>query len=240
MCSNNILNVQETTTILNVYTKKGWKRIECTKYISIALRAILNKSRRQHPTKQQLNGHLSSITKTIEVRRTRHAGQSWRSRDKLICDVLLWNSSHGRAKAGRPARTYIRDTGCSPEDMPEAMNDWKEWKERVRDIRAGGTTRWYIYIYIYIYIQFSLNIIDIFCLHIFLLILSYCCIYFKVFSGNSLIYFSIIIYFPSSFCPTLGHHQGRVYKKSDVTFVCKLLLCKKKSIWSVAVCSVYF
>ena len=32
----------------------------------------------------------------------------------------------------------------------------------------------YCYIYIYIYIQISLNIIDIFCLHIFLLILSYC------------------------------------------------------------------
>ena len=32
-----------------------------------------------------------------------------------------------RAKAGRPARTYIQqlceDTGCSPEDLPEAMND---------------------------------------------------------------------------------------------------------------------
>ena len=31
------------------------------------------------------------------------------------------------AKAGRPARTYIQqlcdDTGCSPEDLPEAMND---------------------------------------------------------------------------------------------------------------------
>ena len=38
------------------------------------LRAILNKSWRQHPTKQQLYGHLLSITKTIQVRRTKHAG----------------------------------------------------------------------------------------------------------------------------------------------------------------------
>ena len=36
------------------------------------LRAILNKSWRQHPTKQQLYGHLPPITKTIKVRRTRH------------------------------------------------------------------------------------------------------------------------------------------------------------------------
>ena len=32
------------------------------------------------------------------------------------------------------------DTGCSPEDLPEAMNDREKWRERVRDIRAGGTT----------------------------------------------------------------------------------------------------
>ena len=38
------------------------------------LRAILNRSWRQHPTKQQLYGHLLAITKTIEIRRTRHAG----------------------------------------------------------------------------------------------------------------------------------------------------------------------
>ena len=51
------------------------------------LRAILNKSWRQHPTKHQLYGHLPPITKTIQVRRTRHAGHCWRSRDKLISDV---------------------------------------------------------------------------------------------------------------------------------------------------------
>ena len=54
------------------------------------LRAILNKSWRQHSTKYQLYGHLPPITKTIQVRRTRHAGHCWRSRDELISDVLLW------------------------------------------------------------------------------------------------------------------------------------------------------
>ena len=41
------------------------------------------------------------------------------------------------------------DTGCSPEDLPEAMNDREKWRERVRDIRASGTTwwwGWYIFI----------------------------------------------------------------------------------------------
>ena len=108
------------------------------------LRAILNKSWRQHPTKPQLYGHLPPITKTIQVRRTRHAGHCWRSRDELISDVLLWTPAHGQAKAGRPARTYIQqpceDTGCSPEDLPEAMNDREEWRERVWDTCASGTT----------------------------------------------------------------------------------------------------
>ena len=72
------------------------------------LRAILNKSRRQHPTKHQLYGHLPPITKTIQVRRTRHAGHCWKSRGELIRDVLLWTPTYGRAKAGRPARTYIQ------------------------------------------------------------------------------------------------------------------------------------
>ena len=108
------------------------------------LRAILNKSWRQHPTRHQLYGHLPPITKTIQVRRTRHAGHCWRSRDELIRDVLLWTPTHGRAKAGRPARTYIQqlceDTGCCPEDLPRAMNDREEWRERVRDIRATSVT----------------------------------------------------------------------------------------------------
>ena len=120
----------------------------------VSMRAIRNKSWQQHPTRHQLYGHLPPITKTIQVRRTRHAGHCWRSRDELIRDVLLWIPTHGRAKAGRPARTYIQqlceDTGFCPEDLPRAMNE--EWREKVRDIRATSAIWWYIYIYIYIYI----------------------------------------------------------------------------------------
>ena len=51
---------------------------------------------------------------------------------------------YGCAKA---ARTYIQqlceDTGCNPEDLLEAMNDREKWRERVRDIRAGGMTWWW-------------------------------------------------------------------------------------------------
>ena len=54
-----------------------------------------------------------------------------------MSDVFLWTTLCDRAKAGRPAGTYIQqlceDTGFSPEDLPEAMNDREEWQERVRD-----------------------------------------------------------------------------------------------------------
>ena len=111
---------------------------------TIMFRAILNKSWRQHPTRHQLYGHLPPITKTIQARRTRHAGHCWRSDDELISDVLLWNPTYSRAKAGRPVRTHAQqlceDTGCSSEDLSKAMNDKVEWRERVRDIHARGTT----------------------------------------------------------------------------------------------------
>ena len=125
------------------------------------LRAVLNKSWQQHPTRHQLYGHLPPITKTIQVRRTKHAGHCWRSKDELISDVLLWTPTYGCAKAGWPARTYIQqlceDTGCNPEDLPEAMNDREKWRERVRDIRAGGATWWWwlLYFYISCIIQFA-------------------------------------------------------------------------------------
>ena len=100
------------------------------------LRVILNKSWRQHSTRHQLYGHLPPITKTIQARRTRHAGH-W-------CTPM--DPTYGRAKAGWPARTCIQqlceDTGCSPEDLLEVMNDRERWWKRVRDIRACGMTWW--------------------------------------------------------------------------------------------------
>ena len=69
---------------------------------------VWNKSWWQYTIKQQLYSHLPSITKTIQVRWTRHVGHCWRSKGKLISDVLLWTPSHGQVKVERPARTYIQ------------------------------------------------------------------------------------------------------------------------------------
>ena len=76
------------------------------------LRTILNKSWRQHPTRHQLYGHLPPITKTIQVRRTRHAGHYWRSKDELISDVLLWPPHMAKQKQDDQLeltyRSYVR------------------------------------------------------------------------------------------------------------------------------------
>ena len=103
------------------------------------LLAILNKSWRQHPRSTNYTATCLPSRKLSKL--DEHC---WRIRDELISGVLLWTPTYGRAKAGRSARTCIqqlcKDTGCSPEDLPEPMNDRKKWRERVRDIRASGTT----------------------------------------------------------------------------------------------------
>ena len=178
------------------------------------LRAILNKSWQQHPTRHQLYGHLPPITKTIQVRRTRHAGHCWRSRDELIRDVLLWIPTHGRAKAGRPARTYIQqlceDTGCCPEDLPRAMNDREEWRERVRDIRAASTIWWWWWCLFHISISWVCYIIKIY-----LIVVSFLPVLWKKnepFTANKIHLFAILA---SLQLYRLHHNENRIVDQSS-------------------------
>ena len=43
--------------------------------------------------------------------------------------------------------------------------------------------------------------------------------YFYRIRGELIYVLSIVVCIPSTFCPILGHHQARIYYKSDVTFV---------------------
>ena len=108
---------------------------------TIMLRAILNKSWRQHPMRHQLYGSCLPSRKLYKL----DEPDTWDTAGEArTSDVLLWTPTYGQAKGGRPARTYIQqlceDSGCYPEDLPEAMNDREKWRERVRDIRAGSMT----------------------------------------------------------------------------------------------------
>ena len=70
------------------------------------LQAIVNKFWKANPSKQQLYGYLSPISKTNQVRRKRQVGHCWRNKDEIISDVLPGTSSLGRYSVGRLARTY--------------------------------------------------------------------------------------------------------------------------------------
>ena len=91
------------------------------------LRAVLNKSSGQHPTKRQFNDHQSHISKTFQTRRARHARHYWRCKGELISDVPLWTPSLGLARVGRLAKPNLQqlcsDTGYSMEELAKAMDD---------------------------------------------------------------------------------------------------------------------
>ena len=48
-------------------------------------------------------------------------------------NVLLWTTTHRRARVGQPVRIYIHqfcaDTGYHLEDLPNVMNDRGGWRE---------------------------------------------------------------------------------------------------------------
>ena len=97
------------------------------------LRAILNKSWKQHPTKQQLYSNLPPILKTIQVIRTKHAGEARRN----LCDIFLWTATHGHVIVSQPTRTYLdqlsADKGCNLENLPRAIDYKNGRRERERE-----------------------------------------------------------------------------------------------------------
>ena len=97
------------------------------------------------------------------------------NKDQLIRDLHQWIPSHRHASVGRP-RTYIQqlctNTGCSLEELPEAMDDRDEWRYRARELQRDVMnddnaiyiyscsfththTHTHTYIYIYIYSNFA-------------------------------------------------------------------------------------
>ena len=114
------------------------------------LRAVLNKSWRkswrQHSTKQQQYGHLPLITKTIQVRRTRHAGHCWRIKDELIGNVLLWTPSHERAEDDQLEPIHSSSVPILDIAWKTRRDRWTNkdvWQERVSEIRASNARWWW-------------------------------------------------------------------------------------------------
>lgn len=107
------------------------------------LRAVLNISWKQHPTKKELYGNTPPISEILRERRLRFAGHCHRNKEELASDLILWQPTHGKRTPGRPCRTFIDqladDIGSNIEDLPTLMNDRTRWKERVNECRARST-----------------------------------------------------------------------------------------------------
>ena len=54
--------------------------------------------------------------------------------------------------------------------------------------------------------------------------------YFNRIRGELIYVLSIVVCIPSTFCPTLGHYQGRIYYKSNVIFVLAYYNCVRASL----------
>ena len=108
------------------------------------LRAITNKSWRDHLTNEQLYGNIPKISKSIRMQRLRFAGHCWRSKDEVASDLVLWQPQHGNLSRGRPAKTYIdqlRDDNdlLTTDEIKTTMNDREGWRKYVMDYRASST-----------------------------------------------------------------------------------------------------
>ena len=70
------------------------------------LRAILNIHWSTYPSKERLYGNLVQITSVIKERRTKFADDSYRSKDIVVSDLILWTPKHNKVKVGPPSKTY--------------------------------------------------------------------------------------------------------------------------------------
>ena len=99
--------------------------------------------------KKKLDGIYTRMLRAIlniQVRRTRHAGTllEKQGRNHQWCTSMesrIWPSKSSTTSSNIHTAA-MWGYGCSPEDLPEAMNDREKWRERVRDIRASGRTWW--------------------------------------------------------------------------------------------------
>ena len=123
-------------------------RVKDENYIRM-LRAILRKSIKQHFTKERLYGYLPTISQATQVRRTRHAGQYWRSKDQVIGDVLLWTPTYGRTSLCWSASTYTypicADTRCNLKGLRgwlETDSESESERERERERESQESPCW--------------------------------------------------------------------------------------------------
>ena len=106
------------------------------------LRTALNISWKSHTTNQELYGQLPRITTTIQRRRLQFAGHCKRSSNQPVADLILWQPTQGKRKAGRPSTTYVdvlcSDTQLRPNEMQNCMTERPQWRA-ITKVRQKST-----------------------------------------------------------------------------------------------------
>ena len=139
-----------------------------------------------------------------QVRRARHAGHRWESRDVLIMNILSWTPTHGHISIGGPAKTYIlqlcTNTGYHPEDLPRDVLCQETYYEKGGFEGIGAvSTPWYcpfIYIYLYSITHHSKPLCCIYNEYSFNLTRPYHFSYFHIYSRNFDSYFFVLFKYP--------------------------------------------
>ena len=74
--------------------------------------------------------HKTAAVQLLISHLTNHAEHCWKSKDKLISNVLLWTPTDEHTSVDQPAKTYIHqfcmDTGCHLEDLLRVMTN-RDW-----------------------------------------------------------------------------------------------------------------
>ena len=151
----------------------------------------MNKSWWQHPTRHQLYGHLPPITKTIQVRRTTHAGHCWRSKDGNSSVMYSYGPPHmaGQKQDDQLEHTYssyVRIRDVTLKTCP------KRWTIGRSGERCSGI---FVYIFLWSSFLFAVSILW----------------YRTGIDYKS----SISNCFRCTFCTILCHHQGYIHCKCD-------------------------
>ena len=107
------------------------------------LRAVTNSTWQDHPTNAEVYRDSSPVVDVIRERRTRFVEHSFRSKNELVSDLLLWAPEHGNRRRGRPHKNFIdqlmEDAGCTIEELPGKMNNRGNWKCILHRIRTSST-----------------------------------------------------------------------------------------------------
>ena len=104
--------------------------------------AVLNKFWKQHPQNHSCTAIYHPSQKNIQLMQTRYVGHCWKSKGKLISDIL-WTPTHGHASVDQPV--WIQDVvskTCQEWWMIETDGDWETRKS------MGSVQLDDIYIYI--------------------------------------------------------------------------------------------